>query len=361
MSISVPPPAALAGLTPEWLSRALSVRHPGTVVAAVELGQTIHGTGTNVPMRLRYASQGTAGALPERMWLKGGYEAHFETMAPSRIYEIEPLFYRELAPRLDIRVPHCFYAGNDEHSHQGLALLEDLRVAGASFGKATLPVSPDVAAGVLAALARLHASSWGQSWPQELWYVEKGIPLDGANAAWYRSQTPQVFERYLAERAEAAVPACVNDPQRIVRAFWKLAQMSREGVRCLIHSDCHLDNFYFTPDGEPGLMDWQSPRLGSWAWDVSYFIVSALEIETRRRHERDLLAHYLQALAVHGVAPPSPDQAWLAYRRYNAYGLFVKIVNPDIFKPREINLAWMSRHVAAAEDLETFDSLEKRA
>ena len=58
-----------------------------------------------------------------------------------------------------------------------------------------------------------------------------------------------------------------------------------------------------------------------------------------------------------GADAPNWDTAWLSYRRYNAYGLFVKIVNPDIFKPRAINLAWMSRHVAAAEDLETFESL----
>lgn len=357
MGTTVLPPPALAGFTPGWFSRALSLRHPGVAVEAVELGRAIHGTGTNIPLRLRYARQPEGGALPRELWLKGGYEEHFAAMAASRLYEIEPLFYQELAPRLDIRVPRCFYAANDEHSHQGVVLLEDLAAAGAGFGKATQPASPDLAAGVLAALARLHASTWGQDWPQQLWYVEQGIPLEGANAGWYREQTPEVFERYLADRADAAVPAGVRDPQRIVRAFWKLAERSREGLRCLIHSDCHLDNFYFDRDGRPGLMDWQSPRLGSWAWDVSYFMVCSLDVETRRAHERDLLEHYLEALASHGIAAPAWDQAWLAYRQYNAYSLFVKIVNPDIFKPREINLAWMSRCVGAAEDLETFASL----
>ena len=159
------------------------------------------------------------------------------------------------------------------------------------------------------------------------------------------------------ERFDAHTPASVNAPKRIVSAFWKLADMSRDAPCCLIHSDSHLDNFYFDAHGDPGLMDWQSPRLGCWAWDVSYFIVSALDIDVRRRHERALLAHYLEALAARSVAAPTMDAAWLAYRRYNAYGLFVKIVNPDVFKPRAINVAWMSRHVAAAEDLETFASL----
>lgn len=330
------PPGAWSGLTAGWFSQALSLRHPGVQVAAVELESPIHGTGTNAALRLRYARQPADGPLPERMWLKSGYEPHFAEMAASRLFEIEPLFYRELAPRLDVSVPRCFYAGIDEQSHQGVVLLEDLRERGACFGRATEPVSPEQAAAALEVLARLHGSSWGQEWAQPLWYVEKGIPLQGANAAWYRAQTPQVFERYLADRADAAVPAPVQDPQRIVRAFWKLAEQSRDGVRCFIHSDCHLDNFYFCPDGTIGLNDWQSPRLGCWAWDVSYFLVSALDIETRRRCERPLLAHYLDVLRSQGVAAPAPDQAWLAYRQYCAYSLFVKIVNPDVFKPRQI-------------------------
>ncbi|HEY6355892.1 MAG TPA: phosphotransferase [Burkholderiaceae bacterium] len=351
------PPPNLSDVTPEWLTLALSQRHPGTVVEAAEFGEAIHGTGTNVALTLRYARQSGGNPLPTTLWLKGGYEKHFEYMAPSRIYEIESLFYRELAPRLDVRVPLCYYAGNDEVTHQGLMLLENLAANGASFGNATRPVSPDTVARGLTTLARLHASSWGHDWPQAHWYVEQGIPSAGPQAAWYRDQTPEVFVRYIAERAEACTPAGINAPERIVSAFWKLAAMSREAPRCLIHSDSHLDNFYFDAGGEPGLIDWQSPRLGCWAWDVSYFIISALDIDVCRRHERALLGHYLEALAAGGVAAPRMEDAWLAYRRYNAYGLFVKIVNPDMFKPRAINVAWMSRHVAAAQALDTFASL----
>ena len=354
---AVLPPARLADVTPEWLTHALSERWPGTLVDSVELGVPIHGTATNAALTVRYTRQPSSEPLPQRMWLKGGYEPHFQFMAPSRIYEIEPLFYRELAPRLSVQVPRCFYAGNDPVTHQGVLLLEDLASAGVSFGNATRPVSPDVVARGLSMLARLHASTWNQSWPLDLWYVEHGIPSEGPAAGWYRQQTPEVFARYLVERADAQVPESVRAPERIVAAFWKLAAMSRDAPRCLIHSDSHLDNFYFNTALEPGLLDWQSPRVGCWAWDVSYFIISALDIEVRRHEERALLSHYLDELALRGVAAPSMDEAWLAYRRYNAYGLFVKIVNPDVFKPRAINVAWMSRHVQATEDLETFESL----
>lgn len=182
--------------------------------------------------------------------------------------------------------------------------------------------------------------------------------MTGPNSVWFSQQTPATFARYIAERAEANTPASVNAPERIIAAFRKLAAMSTDQPSCLIHSDGHLDNFYFGPDDdEPGLFDWQAPRYGSWTWDVSYFVISALDIPVRRANDRQLLRQYLDVLQSLGVEAPDIDAAWLAYRQYNAYGLFVKIVNPDIFKPRAINVAWMSRHGAAAEDLDTFGAL----
>ena len=351
-------PRALAEVTPEWLTAALSERHPGVEVAAACLGEPIHGTGTNLPVTLDYARPPDEGpALPSTMWLKSCFEPHFEMMADNGLYEFESRFYEQLAPRLSVTLPRCFYAGADPVSRQGVLLLEDLGAAGASFGNATRPIGADQVATALDALAAFHASSWGARWPRDYEFVTDGIPPEGPKAAWFLSATPDVFRHYIAERAEANTPDSVNDPDRIVRAFWKLAALSRDEPVCLIHSDAHLDNWYFLPDGTPGLLDWCSPRTSSWAWDVSYFVISALAIDERRRSERDLLAHYLAQLRSHGVDAPTFDAAWLAYRRWNTYGLFVKIVNPDYFKPREINVAWMSRHVAAAEDLETFESL----
>jgi hypothetical protein len=352
------PPLSLEEVTADWVGAALQPRYPGVVVSHVDKGSPIHGTGTNLAVLLSYERQPVRGPRPPtRMWLKSCYEPHFASMASSRIFEMEPTFYRDLAPRLPICTPACHYAGADPATGQGAVLLQDLAADGAEFGDATRPITPDRVALGLDLLAQLHAHSWGQAWPKALWYVTQGIALEGERGAWFNAQTPEVFARYIAERTEANTPASVNDPERITRAFRALAAMSLDGPLCLIHSDSHLDNFYFKSDGSPGLMDWQSPRYGSWAWDVSYFIISALDIEVRRAVERDLLDHYLGALRRVGVDAPDREAAWLAYRRYNAYGLFVKIVNPDIFKPRTINLAWMSRHVAATEDLETFKSL----
>ncbi len=351
-------PMSLDEITPEWLTAALSERHPGVEVGAAWLGEPIHGTGTNLLVTIDYARPPDDGPkLPTTMWLKSCFEPHFAMMADNGLYEFESRFYEQLAPRVSATVPGCFYAGADPATRQGVLLLEDIGAAGGEFGNATRPIGADQVAVALEALARFHASTWGASWPREYEFVTDGIPLEGSKAAWFLSQTPDVFRRYIAQRAEANTPDAVNDPDRIVRAFWQLAATSRDAPVCLIHSDAHLDNWYFLPDGTPGLLDWCSPRTSSWAWDVSYFVISALTIDERRRCERDLLVHYLDRLRSHAVEAPAFDAAWLAYRQWNGYGLFVKIINPDYFKPREINVAWMSRHVAAADDLDTFASL----
>ena len=303
--VGVGVPAALEAITPAWLTAVLGELHPGVEVAAASLAEPIHGTGTNVLVSLDYARPPDEGPkLPPTMWLKAGFEPHFDMLAPSGVYENEALFYRHLAPRVSLDVPRCFYAGADRRTQQGVLLLEDLAAAGAEFGAATRPITADRAAVVLENLARFHASTWGDRWPLQHDFVRDGIPAEGPGARYFLEQTPEVVRHWIAERPDADTPDSVNDPERIVLAFWRLAAASRDDPVCLIHSDGHLDNVYFLPDDTPGFIDWGSPRVSSWAWDVNYFVVSALEIDECRRCEHDLLRHYLDRLGSHGVEPP---------------------------------------------------------
>jgi hypothetical protein len=141
---AVMPPLSLSGITPDWLTEARAARYFGVVVGDAVFGTPIHGTGTNMRITFHYARQPAGVKLPETMWLKSCYEQHFEAMAPSRVFEMEALFYRDLSPRLNVRVPHYYYVGIDENTHQGLMLLEDLESAGASFGNATRPYARSV-------------------------------------------------------------------------------------------------------------------------------------------------------------------------------------------------------------------------
>lgn len=353
-------PMALTEITPEWLTHALSEYAPGTRVVSASVGEPIHGTATNAQLMLKYAPRPVGFPLPATMWLKGGFDEHSPQTAHFGVYFVEAQFYRRLGPILPLRTPACYYAGVDTVSRQGIVLMEDLSTRGVRFGKATEPIDADTAARVLDALARLHAATWGGASFDRLPFVRTGIPYDArdSGAQFFRAQTPAAVAGWIEERSDAvSVPAAIADPERIVQAFWRMVDLSRKPPLCLIHSDAHIDNVYFDK-GVPGFIDFQAVYLSSWAWDVSYFLVKSMEVEERRRAERDLLQHYLERLSRYGVDyPPSSDDAWLAYRQFNAYALLTSIVNPDFFKPKEINLAWMSRAVAAAEDLDTFGAL----
>ena len=256
-----------------------------------------------------------------------------------------------------VTLPRCFYAGADPVSRQGVVLLEDLGAAGVAFGNATRPIGADQVAVVLNAVAGFHASTWGARWSLDHEFVTDGIPTERPKAAWFLNATPDVFRHYIAERAEANTPASVNDPDRIVRAFWQLAAMSRDEPVCLIHSDAHLDNWYFLPNGAPGLLDWCSPRMSSWAWDVSYFVISALTIDERRRSEPRPARHYLGQLRSHGVECADVRCGVAGLPAMERVRLVREDRQPRLLQAAGDHVAWMSRHVAAAEDLETFESL----
>jgi aminoglycoside phosphotransferase (APT) family kinase protein len=136
-----------------------------------------------------------------------------------------------------------------------------------------------------------------------------------------------------------------------------LYRITDEGPQCFNQGDAHLGNVFFERDGTPGLLDWQAYIRCHGMVDATYFLIGAVTIEDRRRHERELIAHYLESLAAHGVkAPPSFDEAWLAYRSYALHG-FAWTMTTGEFHPEDVIMAYAHRYGAAAGDLETLKAL----
>ena len=86
-------------------------------------------------------------------------------------------------------------------------------------------------------------------------------------------------------------------------------------------------------------------------------LVTGLDPETRRQHERELMASYLDELQRHGVAePPTADEAWQGYRLAVIWGLVIGwLITPPVNYGPEIAHANISRLVTACQDLEAFD------
>jgi aminoglycoside/choline kinase family phosphotransferase len=305
-------------------------------------------------MRLSLSYAG-ATDLPAAMVLKGGLDIpEVGNIVGLTGYAREVEFFNDVAPELDINIPRSFFGAVDPDSGQALVLLEDLNERGVTFGHATSPISPDTAVVALDMMARYHALWW------ESPRLDPLARFPGVlEPIILYLLGPENWEACMARPRADAVVAEMRDRERVqaaVRAMW---ERNKEAPRCFIHGDPHLGNMYFEPDGSPGFLDWQGAMCGTWAHDVTYFVIGSLDIEDRRKHERDLIAGYLERLASYGAPAPGWDDAWIAYRRNVMHG-FMWVVNPEALQPEDVNTACATRFATAAVDLDTMAALERK-
>ena len=167
-----------------------------------------------------------------------------------------------------------------------------------------------------------------------------------------RYLSPDVWQHYMDSPRGAAVSQVLHDRLWMANALALLGVQHRQSAACLCHGDTHLGNLYIDADGSPGFFDAQVAK-GPWQLEVTYHLIAALDVNDRRRWEKDLLRRYLDSLSAHGVAAPSFATAWEAHRREIVYGLFIFLINEVRFQSEAINTAYTARYGAAALDHDT--------
>ncbi|MCV7380951.1 aminoglycoside phosphotransferase [Mycobacterium alsense] len=302
---TVPVPDTLErALSPRWLTAALQPRLPGVDVVAVTPGPVVDRISTNARFSVKCAD-GTSHALCVK-----GYFNDIGRAAPY-IGAPEAGFYRDLAAATGVRTLRAVYADIDPATRHGVVITEDVVAQGATFLDGNSPYTADQAVDTLAQLARLHAATWSQPrWAGVEWLAPRlGRVLD----VWGVQRTREIIARNLGS---------ASDAHRLVDAYRGL--MSPEpGPWCVIHGDPHVGNLVVDGAGVASLVDWQLVQRGGWYLDVGYHIASTLTVPERRRTERDLLRHYLDALAARGVTPPPFDDARRTIARGMLHGFFL--------------------------------------
>jgi Phosphotransferase enzyme family len=348
-----PLPLTAEGVTAAWLSAGLRIRYPGVVVTEVEPVQTIDGTATKVRLQLAYSPHTRRDGLPDQMCIKGGFGAYREYLGGMGLYSSEVRFFNEIAPLYELACPASYFGLTQTDPVQGVVALEDLCARGVAFARATRPFSVELARAGLDALAALHGQSWGDGRPQRL-----GIEplLSDATEPILRDFFAALPERFAAPRGFAA-PVVLHEPDRLRAAYAAYRAWAQRGGPCVVHGDAHIGNAYVEADGRVGFVDWQTVAVGHWVHDVNYFVVSALDVPDRRAHERDLLGHYLKALATFGVSAPGLDEAWSDYRRATVHGFLGWLCNLDVWQPADVNTATYARFGMAMVDHDTYAAL----
>ena len=348
-------PATADEIDAAWLGEALAARYPGARVAAVEVVERHEAT--NAHARLRVAYHERAGA-PTQLFCKllPTDPARRPAVARTGMGPREALFYARLAPRVAMRVPIVHFALHDERDGAFALGLEDLVASGCTVSDGPTGVAPASAARALEDLAELHVrfedaarrereAGWV---PPPRHDPSYGSTLLAYGLAHHRDRLSEQFaaisELYI-ERGEA------------------LHELWQAGPRTVVHGDPHVGNL-FDDRGRTGFLDWGILHVGTPLRDVGYFLCMALAIEDRRRHERDLLRHYLDARARRGGIAIGFDAAWSAHRLHAAYTVVAScqiVTFPANASParRVFSEAFLARAEAAIADLEARAALRE--
>jgi hypothetical protein len=257
-------------------------------------------------------------------------------------YEREIRFYEELAGEIDLATPRCFYSAFDPNPIEGreqealdflerfppwlvrltlpillwyagrsprryVLLLEDM--APRSFGDQLQGCDAERAEFVLRALARFHASRWGETSLTDRAWIARVDLLTRFGAEFFRRSRP-AFKQHFGGQLP---------PRMLGLVDWldgRVPELMRSLARCpstLIHSDYRLDNLCFDDAGKMTVLDWQSPAFGPGEIDLAYFITGNVPLEIAGDCEAHLLAAYHDELVATGVTDHSLAASRHAY------------------------------------------------
>jgi len=337
-------PTSVGQINTAWFDSVLGGVEKATIV------KVIHGTATKICVELDFSPPRRGS---RRVWVKTGMEPHSADKRMDNVYAGEAFYYKALAGKYDTRTPECFYAATDAQGHSVL-VLDDLARIGARFVEPVEAGSVDFVARALEAIARYQASSWMAPELHDIDWLRMG----GSHRAydfisWLYE--PNHWREYAQRPRFQKLAPALRDRELLVKVHRKLQDdFWPQAPWALAHGDCHFGQAYRLPDGEVRLLDWQAVQIAHWAHDVSYFMAGALSVQDRRANDRELLRHYLKALADHGVEPPADEVAWRAYRAHAMHGIGW-VMCPFEMQPEENCEVFTERFSTAALDLGSVD------
>ena len=349
-------------VTAEWLTMALqkaAVLAPEARVVSFERAPI--GTGQMADTVRFSVTYDRAGAGPASVVGKfaSADDQSRATGLALRSYEIEVRFYNEVAERVTARLPATYVAEVDPETGWFTLLLED--VVGATQGDQIEACDVDTAAAVLEEMAGLHAPCWDAAELGRLEWLDRETPESDQLLAGLMSMlAPGFLERYADTMTPEHQEVCRVFAQRI--PLW--GDLRRAGPRTASHGDFRLDNLLFQPGNpRPVVVDWQTVSWSAGSGDVAYFIGGCLSVEDRRAHERDLLAHYHDALCRQGVRGYSLEQLQADVRRDTYFGIRIGMVASMLVQRTErgdlMFLTSVSRHAQHVLDADALVLLEE--
>ncbi len=234
-------------------------------------------------------------------------------MHPTRIYEREHRFYRELADQTPLRTPDVYHVtcepAAEAADERYMMLMEDL--SSLTLGDQVTGVTPVQARAALVGLAAHHARFWNGVGLEAADFIPViNGPLNQAGSPIYDASLPG----FMAAFGHSIKPELANFVADYATTRPQILDDLAAMPHTLVHFDFRADNLFFEPDGSVVVIDWQAISQGGGAADVGYFVSQNLSTEDRRTHEDELLHAYHDALVANGVEGYDYDTLLSDYR-----------------------------------------------
>lgn len=309
-------------ITPAWLTRVLAeggveARVRDFTAKRVGTGQI----GQSVRFALDYGDAAPAGAPAS---LVGKFPADEEESRNTGItlgnYIREVNFYKFLAPTARIATPRVWFTDVDPATSEFVLMMEDL--APAEQGDQLKGCTLEQARLAVREAANLHASHWNDTAIEDLAWVS-GTHEAGRRGSADPDALASLWKNFCARYGDRLSADAKTVGSALVANYGAYDSWYR-GPKSLVHIDYRPDNMMFASakGGRPlTVLDWQSLAFGCGVTDVTYFLAGALDRDTRRKLEKDLLREYHERMRSMGVDYDF-ELLWRDYRS-RAFALFL--------------------------------------
>ena len=299
-------PRTVDEITPEWLTQVL--RDGGAIklarvesISATRMGEDSGVTSAINRLELTYDTpeHGAPTVLISKQAVTE--EAIRLGMPHVRFYETEANFYRDWAPKLEIKTPKIFFSEFDPDTKHVLILQQDLNGMKAFSGSEDCDI--EYALSAIHDLSIVHAAWW------------RHPDLD--KHSWYNVFTgdgsPENMSNLLVERLEKVlsfagefVPEGVEElTRKLAPNMHEMGAAITQQPKTLIHGDFRTANMFFdhSESGRPRAVgfDWQNVQAARGGMDVAHFLSSSFTVNTRQAVEHRLMDEYHTTLIDHGV------------------------------------------------------------
>jgi hypothetical protein len=184
-------------------------------------------------------------------------------------YEREIRFYREVAPRTPIRVPHVFATIMEPGDNAFILVMEDLK--NLTAGDQVIGMSRAQVLSAVQTIAPLHALWWNGDRRQALpWVpsVEQQLKMLSLTPKAIRTAWPLFLESF----GDSLPPGGRALGEHIIRHLEGILAAFVKGTRPLVHFDYRADNLFMadlTRKAPIVVVDWQLTMWGLGAYDVA--------------------------------------------------------------------------------------------